>query len=139
MKNLLLEIKNNYCSICDVGSPSLLIGYKSSGTSLDYAFKHLKIPVAYAWEIYTNEKILPEMSESFSKNRFSFLQKKSNYKKYSKALIKDLMYNASRKSFTIQENEICFSLFNPLDKKTYDFIINNWTKVRVIILYIILY
>jgi hypothetical protein len=93
----------------------------------------LKIPVAYAWEIYTNEKILPEMSASLSNSRISFLQKKSKNKKYSKGLINDLMYNASRKSFTKHENEICFSLFNPLDKKTFDFIINNWTKVRVII------
>lgn len=134
MKNLLIKIKQKFCSVCDIGSPSMLIGYKSSGTSLDYAYKKLKVPVTYAWEIYTNEKVLPEMSGMQSNNiknlsMLNFIQKKSIHKlKYDKSLIRDLLYNTSKTKFSDFENQICFSLFNPLDKPIYNFIIQNWSN-----------
>jgi hypothetical protein len=127
MKNLLTKIKQKFCSICDVGSPSMLIGYKSSGTSLDYAFKNLNIPVTYAWEIYTNEKILPEMQNFKQSSMLNFIQKKSSHK-YDKSLVQDLLHNFNRRNFNDFENQICFALFNPLDKTTYDFIIKNWSN-----------
>lgn len=63
MMDILNKIKTKYCEVCHVGAPSKLIGYKSSGTCLDYAYDILKVPYAFAWEIYTDEKELPELQK----------------------------------------------------------------------------
>jgi len=62
MKEILGIIKKKYCSNCDMGAPSKLIGYKSSGTCLDYIYDNLKVPYSLAWEIYTNERLFPELN-----------------------------------------------------------------------------
>lgn len=61
MKEILTVIKRKYCNNCDMGSPAKLIGYKSSGTCLDYIYDNLKVPYSLAWEIYTNEREFPEL------------------------------------------------------------------------------
>lgn len=61
MKEILGIIKNKYCSTCDLGAPSKLIGYKSSGTCLDYIYDKLKVPYSLAWEIFTNEREFVEL------------------------------------------------------------------------------
>ncbi len=61
MKEILGIIKKNYCKNCDLGAPSKLIGYKSSGTCLDYIYDNMKVPYSFAWEIYTNERVFTEL------------------------------------------------------------------------------
>jgi len=70
MKAVLNQIKVKYCSICHVGTPSKLVGYKSSGTCLDYVYDKLKIPYSLAWEIYSGEEYWPELD--------TFLKVKTN-------------------------------------------------------------
>ena len=57
MKNILLEIQKEFCPVCAVGYPQQILGYKASGTCLDYIYEKEKIPYSFAWEIYGNEKI----------------------------------------------------------------------------------
>lgn len=138
MKTVLNKIKHKFCSVCQLGSPALLIGYKSSGTCLDYAFKKLNVPYAFAWEIYTNEIALPDMEEKLKFNtNSSFLEEKAEFmdknsiKNYSKnySEFKKELLSGRKTIFTEEENEICFALFNPLDKQHYDYILNNWAGV----------
>jgi len=63
MKEILGIIKQKYCSNCDLGARSKLIGYKSSGTCLDYIYDKLKVPYSLAWEIYTNEREFGELKD----------------------------------------------------------------------------
>jgi hypothetical protein len=56
-------IKKKYCPVCQLGPPSKLIGYKSSGTCLDYIYDNYKVPYALAWEIYTDEIKHPSLVE----------------------------------------------------------------------------
>lgn len=70
MKEILGIIKKKYCSTCDLGAPSKLIGYKSSGTCLDYIYDKLKVPYSLAWEIFTNEREFVELKD--------YLRKKEN-------------------------------------------------------------
>lgn len=63
MKEILGIVKKKYCSTCDLGAPSKLIGYKSSGTCLDYIYDKLKVPYSLAWEIYTNEREFVELKD----------------------------------------------------------------------------
>ena len=39
------------------------IGYKSSGTGMDYAYEKLKIPYSFVWEVNTDEQNNPELEE----------------------------------------------------------------------------
>jgi hypothetical protein len=55
MQEVLKEIQERFCPVCKVGAPSKLIGYKSSGTCLDYIYDNFKVPYSLAWEIYSNE------------------------------------------------------------------------------------
>jgi hypothetical protein len=55
MDEVLKEIQTKFCKVCKVGAPSKLIGYKSSGTCLDYIYDNFKVPYSLAWEIYSNE------------------------------------------------------------------------------------
>jgi hypothetical protein len=127
MKSILNEMQERYCSVCKVGSPALLIGYKSSGTCLDYAYKRLKVPYTFAFEIYSDEMPFPEIDSKINRVE-SFLEKKLKTVKNLSAIKKELMRSTKTK-FTHQENEICLSLFNPLDKARYDLILSNWTNV----------
>ena len=63
IKEILGTIKNKYCKTCDLGSPAKLLGYKSSGTCLDYIYDKFKVPYTLAWEIYTNEREFTELKE----------------------------------------------------------------------------
>ena len=57
IKTILSEVKSIFCQNCLIGQPSKLIGYKSPGNCMDYAYDVLKIPFSMAWEIYTNENV----------------------------------------------------------------------------------
>jgi len=63
MKKILKQIKNQFCKVCQVGAPSLNIGYISSGTALDYVYTKLKVPYTYVFEVYTNEIKNPDLIE----------------------------------------------------------------------------
>ncbi len=63
MDGILQNVKNNHCSICFVGTPFKLLNYDSSGTCVDYIYDNLKVPFSFAWEVYTNEKLFPEMKK----------------------------------------------------------------------------
>ena len=63
MKTALNDIKDKFCKMCQVGAPSLNIGYRSSGTVLDYAYEKLKVPYTFVWEVYTDETKDPIMEE----------------------------------------------------------------------------
>lgn len=63
MKEVLGILKNKFCKNCDMGSPSALIGYQSSGTCLDYIYDNFKVPYSLAWEIYSNEREFIELEE----------------------------------------------------------------------------
>jgi hypothetical protein len=63
MKEILGLLKSKYCKNCDMGAPSVLIGYQSSGTCLDYIYDNYKVPYSLAWEIYTNERDFIELKE----------------------------------------------------------------------------
>ena len=116
MKAVLQSVKEKFCSVCLLGAPSTLIGYKSSGTCVDYAYKVLNIPYSFAWEIYTNEMELPEMKQ-IATHRFSQTRKKSS-------LLKNNMLRSRE-----DDNQECFNLFNPTNKIGVDWVTSNWTKV----------
>lgn len=63
MKEILNRIKHNYCKNCDLGAPAVFLGYKSSGTCLDYIYDKFKVPYSFAWEIYTNEREFSEYKD----------------------------------------------------------------------------
>jgi hypothetical protein len=67
MFKVLNEIQKKYCPICHVGSASKMIGYKSSGTCLDYIYDNFKVPYSLAWEIYSNENYFHELEEYVKK------------------------------------------------------------------------
>lgn len=123
-----MQMKEKFCSVCKVGSPSLLIGYKSSGTCLDYAYKKMKIPYTFAFEIYTDEEQLPEMEKNMSYNS-RFLEKKIKIRNKNLKLLKKELLMGQKSHYTYEENDLCLSLFNPTDKTRYNYIIDNWTKV----------
>lgn len=71
MIKVLNEVQRKYCPICHVGSASKMIGYKSSGTCLDYIYDNFKVPYSLAWEIYSNENYFHGMEEyvkNYNKN-----------------------------------------------------------------------
>lgn len=105
IKPVLLSIKEKFCSVCKLGSPSKLVGYKSPGTSLDYAYEKLKIPISLVWEIYTNEVKLPKMQHI------------------------NLLHTPDLTDNSKYLIDNCFKLFNPISKPVYDFVVDNWTKV----------
>ena len=117
MKTISEKIKNEFCSVCKVGPPSKLIGYKSSGTCLDYIYDNYKVPYSLAWEIYSNEVIFPEME--FMKNSFKDINNQLD------KFLDDYEENKNDANY-------CLKLFNPIDRASYDFIISNWTMVLII-------
>ncbi len=142
MKNILNQIKEKYCPVCQVGAPSLKIGYQSSGTCLDYIYDKIKVPYSFAWEIYSNEVVHPEIAK-LSRNRFLkrnnlFIEtvnkiKPSNFLEVNeKDTLKLLNRNKfiAHRFYSSYENQVCLALFNPNEKKSFEFIIENWTNVK---------
>jgi hypothetical protein len=139
MKEVLEELKKKFCPICQVGAPSVNIGYQSSGTCLDYAYEKLNVPYAFVWEIFTNEKKLPELEEyrkthsktnktkPLSKKKSSFLE--TSYT--DQMNMEEKMKFLNKRTFTRKENDYCLHLFNPLDELGVKFIKNQWTKVKL--------
>ena len=173
MYKVLNEIKGKYCSVCHVGPPSKLIGYKSSGTCLDYIYDNFKVPYSLAWEIYSSEEPFVELksflykgkkintqgnphsrrikqivknlqsTSFFSTNEKEELINSSSSKiNLRKNTLLGLSYNKTSikklpKTYSIEENEICVSLFNPMSRLSYEFIITNWTKALIHLLHFV--
>jgi hypothetical protein len=127
MHKALRIVRSKYCSSCQLGTPSRLIGYKSSGTCLDYIYDNYKVPYALAWEIYTNEVIMPELD--FVRNSFKNLRGVES-EQLSVNKTYDMEYI---KQYSDSQNEKCLLMFNPVDRVSFDFIINNWTLVSELI------
>jgi hypothetical protein len=123
MHKALELVKMKFCSTCQLGPPSRLIGYKSSGTCLDYIYDNFKVPYALAWEIYTNEVNMPELE--FIRTSFKNLRGIESIQQFGNKTY-DMEYI---KQYDDDKNEKCLTMFNPVDKLSYDFIINNWTLV----------
>ncbi len=79
MINILNQLKNEVCPHCAVGHPEKILGYKASGSCMDYVFDKFNVPYSFAWEIYTNEKPFKEMTE-YKKNLRINQEKLSNLK-----------------------------------------------------------
>jgi len=81
MNEILTKVKNSPCSNCFVGTPFKKLHYDTSGTCLDYVYDKLKVPFAFAWEIYTNEQNFPEMDKYISDNKHKLENNKDNFLK----------------------------------------------------------
>jgi hypothetical protein len=128
MHKALELIKSKYCSICQLGTPSKLIGYKSTGTCLDYIYDTYKVPYSLAMEIYSNEVNFPDLD--FIRTTFKNLRgAATDAVKNEVSKFYDMEY---MKKYNSNMNEQCLRLFNPVDKVSYDFIINNWTMVYIV-------
>lgn len=135
-KKHLNTLKSNFCKNCDVGLPSQYLGYVSTGSSIDYVYEVLKVPIAMTWEIYDIEKF-PELKDFMKRSKSSFIQRREIKKK------KDINYNLELttkyegkdfdkliKDFDSESELIeCFELFNPLSQISYDFTIQFWNKI----------
>lgn len=150
MKAALNNIKNKYCSVCHVGAPSMLIGYQSSGTCVDYIYENYKVPYTLAWEIYTNEMrwedlekgakekvedslIKPAGAVNAKMSCFKFKEKLLRLTRKKNSKIK----NKNKKSVGIDEKESCYGLFNPPDVNRFNWLIKNWTGALIEFLFYI--
>ncbi len=144
MLSILNQLKNEICPICGVGNPYKILGYSSSGSCMDYVYEKLNVPYSIAWEIYTNEKNFKELDDYIKNKEIKniFSKKINNLKKglqsrisffetNTQVYLKSQNYRRLYKSrdFSDNENRMCFKLFNPDNKNSYDFIINIWRKV----------
>ena len=146
MLSILNQVKQEICPICAVGNPIQILGYKASGSCMDYVFKNYKIPYSIAWEIYTNEKKFKEMNDYITAkniqnnpemppNNNSMNIVNPNYKIFlessTQVYLKEQSYRKLLKArdFSEKENRFCFKLFNPASKDSYDYIIETWRKV----------
>lgn len=144
MRKILSDIKDKFCPVCQVGAPSLKIGYQSSGTCLDYVYDKLNVTYAFAWEIYSNEVIHPEIVKlqqtKLLKQNSLFLETANKIKPSNFLELKDSeilqISNKNRflatRTYSNYEDQICLALFNPNEKKSFKFIVDNWTKVMLI-------
>lgn len=119
MINILKAIQSKYCKQCYVGSPAETLNYFSYGNCLDYAYDVLKIPYSFAWEIYSGETINEELNVIKQKN-----QMKRMLRKYKQSVISSFI----EKAYSQKLKDRCIDLFNPLDRTSYDFIIERFKK-----------
>lgn len=75
--NIILNEIKPMCKKCMIGSPSELIGYLSSGSSLDYVYENLKVPITMAWEIFELENF-EELNEYNLKKNNKYISKLAN-------------------------------------------------------------
>lgn len=145
MLRILNQLKTEICPVCSVGNPVQILGYKASGSCMDYVFEKFEIPYSIAWEIYTNEKQFKELN-NYVKSKRNDQNKTNNSKnsRHNKAKIKSNFLESSTqvylkaqsyrrllkaRDFSETENKMCFKLFNPDNKDSYDFILETWRKV----------
>jgi hypothetical protein len=87
-------------------------------------------------------KFKQEEEEEFKKQirKSSFFSLKEEEKLISKTIKNKLLRETNEfskinshieKSFTEGENEVCVSMFNPLDKESYKFIVSNWREALI--------
>lgn len=123
------EVQKKYCTECQIGLPVEVLGYKASGSLMDYSQKELGVKYALSWEIFEDPN--EESSDSINENAFRFkvLMKKKVEKtqKFKNKILKNQF--SAEKTFSKDENEICFKIFNPTTKDEYDKTIEKWSKV----------
>ena len=116
MVTILKSIQANYCKQCVVGSPSETLNYFSYGNCLDYAYDVLKIPYSIAWEIYSGETVNEELNMVKQRRRKLRVGKQS------------VVSSFVEKNYSQKLKERCVDLFNPLDRISYEFIIDRFKK-----------
>jgi hypothetical protein len=120
MINALKIIKDKYCTNCLLGSAAKLIGYFSSGTSMDYIYDIVKVPKAFVWEIYTNENALKKKNFFKFKSTLTLKEKLERRSRYDSKFRQGILTDA--------ENIECFAEFNPNDGNTFKNVRDNWTN-----------
>ena len=136
MKTILNTIKNKFCSVCDVGAPSKLLGYTSRGTCLDYIYDNYKIPYSFSWEVYSDEKVFTEMFNYEKKEKpvstsFLGISEENNYELVTSFVVNNIRSSTIRartRTYSDYEKDYCIKLFNPISKSHYEFIMINWIK-----------
>lgn len=106
MERVLNTINNKWAHVGDrhVGPAGAKVGYLCHGTSLDYMYDTLKVPFSFAFEIFGG--VQHERGNEAS----CFLEEE-----------------ASEELASLDPEE-CFFKFNPIDEKTYNEVVNNWSK-----------
>jgi hypothetical protein len=125
----LYHIQKKYCPYCKVGPASKLLGYRSSGTSLDYMYKKMNIRYSYTWEIYDQTKEEFKKLALFLLNHFKnkYLNKWKSHINRSSFL--ETRVNSKVESRKIKSRDVrCLAMFNPLVKKKFESVTKNWVR-----------
>ena len=119
MVTVLKSIQSKYCKQCVVGSPAETLNYFSYGNCLDYAYEVLKIPYSFAWEIYSGDTMNEELNVIKEKNQMRRMLRKNK---------QSVMSSFVEKNYSQKMKDRCVDLFNPLDRTSYEFIIDRFKK-----------
>jgi len=113
MMDILEAVDKDHCE-CPFGATGIELGYTCAGSSLDWVYDALQTPYAFTFEIYGDPSEDEELKDAWNKKmtgRSDFVQVRSDHRHHSMG----------------DDDDDCFSMFNPDTKKRYDSTIQNWS------------
>lgn len=136
MLSMILPLDEESCQ-CPMGAAGKEVGYLCPGTCLDYAYDVLKVPYAFAFEIYGNEEERAKCKAAFEKQKMRFKSEGSYMKDFVSFLemetthscfLQDRMETSTQHLSRMSEEE-CFSFFNPTSESELRDVTGNWVRV----------
>lgn len=109
------------------GALARTIGYRTPGTSVDYAAEHLHIPFSFTFEIYAENSRIQKLESDSSddqENAYGFLKKGAL-----RHLPRVISTSASNQKVEVQSDQSCLSEFNPLSESGLGDVLKSWTNV----------
>ncbi len=138
MLKMILPLDEESCQ-CPMGAAGKEVGYLCPGTCLDYAYDVLKVPYAFAFEIYGNEEERKKCKEAFERQKMRFKEAKSTTTEFysflevqTEALHSCFLQNrveTSTEHLSRMSDDECFSFFNPTSKEELEEVTKNWVGV----------
>jgi hypothetical protein len=138
MIEVLQDLDKDYCE-CPYGAAGKEVGYACPGTCLDWVYKVLKTPYAFAFEIYTSPQYAYGLKErweekiSAAKNSTAYLQSgganlaSDHFKNIFETNPSNFVQRKATEQFYAELHPSeCFAIFNPGTEAAFHTTVQNW-------------
>jgi len=150
MLSIMRDVDSRHCT-CPYGAAGAEVGYPAPGTSIDWAFDTLKVPISFAFEIfgspYLDEGLTQRWKQKIAKEgdvalletghnlghaHFKDLFNQFHSDFVSVKSLSGASQNAEQEDmFNAREASDCFQNFNPTTGKDYNRTLQNWAAAYI--------
>lgn len=134
VESMLVDVNDHNCK-CPLGIADEEVQYKTSGSSLDYAYDKVGTKFAVAMEVFVEKERVQKLRERWADQKSKLDTSSTSFLEIEGKELSQhsLMKSEEDLEAAIQQQEpsSCLSMFNPLEKKLYSRVVKKWSTTLI--------